>query len=57
MNNVEGPCSFFFTKITFLVIVSSQKTQFQRKRLPTATITSASEPPTVDTAPVMMPTN
>ena len=50
------PCSFFFYK-NYLVIVSSQKTQFQRKRLPTATITSASEPPTVDTAPVMMPTN
>lgn len=54
---LKGHVLFFFTKITFLVIVSSQKTQFQRKRLPTATITSASEPPTVDTAPVMMPTN
>ena len=47
---LKGHVLFFFTKITFLVIVSSQKTQFQRKRLPTATITSASEPPTVDTA-------
>ena len=53
MNNVEALAMFFFffLKITFLVIVtvSSQKTHFQRKRLPIATITSASEPPTVDT--------
>ncbi len=51
MNNVET-LACYFKKILFLVIVGSQK-----KQLPTATVTSASEPPTVDTALVMMPTH
>ena len=51
MNNVEA-LAMFFKQNFCLVIVGSQK-----KQLPTATVTSASEPPTVDTALVMMPTN